>query len=154
MGSAGSFEEEDRQAAQIRRGGPAGRGWTDIYLGGLGDESKSLSHLRSRHEVGVILRGGGVPVLEFRASIVLGSGSLSFEMIRALTERLPILITPRWVSVPAQPIAIQDLLRYLMAGLDHPIDGSRIFEIGGGRGFVWRLDSRICPTTRTAPAHH
>jgi uncharacterized protein YbjT (DUF2867 family)/tryptophan-rich sensory protein len=133
MGSAGPFEEEDRQAARnfaeaARQAGVR----RIIYLGGLGDESKSLSaHLRSRHEVGVILRGGGVPVLEFRASIVLGSGSLSFEMIRALTERLPVLITPRWVSVPAQPIAIQDLLRYLIAGLDHPIDGSRIFEIGG-----------------------
>jgi uncharacterized protein YbjT (DUF2867 family)/tryptophan-rich sensory protein len=133
LGSAGSFEEEDRQAARnfaeaARQAGVR----RIIYLGGLGDESKSLSaHLRSRHEVGVILRGGGVPVLEFRASIVLGSGSLSFEMIRALTERLPVLITPRWVSVPAQPIAIQDLLRYLIAGLNHPIDGSRIFEIGG-----------------------
>ena len=103
-----------------------------IYLGGLGDQSKALSaHLRSRHEVGAILRGSGVPVIEFRASIVLGPGSLSFEMIRTLTERLPVMITPRWVSVPAQPIAIQDLLRYLIAGLDHPIEGSRIYEIGG-----------------------
>ena len=133
MGSAGSFEEEDRQGARnfaeaARQAGVQ----RIIYLGGLGEESKSLSaHLRSRHEVGAILRASGVPVIEFRASIVLGPGSLSFEMIRALTERLPLLITPRWVSVPAQPIAIQDLLRYLIAALDHPIDGSRIYEIGG-----------------------
>ncbi len=133
MGSVGSFEEEDRQAARnfaaVARAENVRR---IIYLGGLGDQCKPLSaHLRSRHEVGEILRASSVPVIEFRASIVLGSGSLSFEMIRALTERLPVLITPRWVSVPAQPIAIQDLLRYLIAALDHPIDGSRIYEIGG-----------------------
>jgi uncharacterized protein YbjT (DUF2867 family)/tryptophan-rich sensory protein len=133
MGSVGCFEEEDRRGArnfaeaarqaEVRR---------IIYLGGLGDQSKPLSaHLRSRHEVGAVLRASGVPVIEFRASIVLGPGSLSFEMIRALTERLPVLITPLWVSVPAQPIAIQDLLSYLIAGLDHPIEGSRIYEIGG-----------------------
>jgi len=133
MGSAGSFEEEDRQGARnfaeaARKAGVR----RIIYLGGLGDQSKSLSaHLRSRHEVGAILRASGVPVIEFRASIVLGPGSLSFEMIRSLTERLPVLITPRWVSVPAQPIAVHDLLRYLVAGLDHPIEGSRIYEIGG-----------------------
>jgi len=133
MGSAGCFEEEDRQGArnfaEAARQAGARR---IIYLGGLGEESESLSaHLRSRHEVGDILRASGVPVIEFRASIVLGPGSLSFEMIRTLTERLPVLITPRWVSVPAQPIAIQDLLRYLVAGLDHPIEGSRTYEIGG-----------------------
>ena len=133
MGSVGSFEQEDRQAA--RNFAVAARAENVrriIYLGGLGDQRKPLSaHLKSRHEVGEILRASGVPVIEFRASIILGSGSLSFEMIRALTERLPILITPRWVSVPAQPIAIQDLLRYLIAALDHPIEGSRIYEIGG-----------------------
>ena len=82
-----------------------------IYLGGLGREEEILSpHLRSRQEVGQILRQSMVPVLEFRASIVLGSGSLSFEMIRSLVEHLPVMITPKWVKVPAQPIAIDDLL--------------------------------------------
>jgi uncharacterized protein YbjT (DUF2867 family) len=69
--------------------------------------------LRSRQEVGEILRSSGVRVIEFRASIILGSGSLSFEMVRALVERLPVMITPKWVSVPPQPLAIEDLLRYL-----------------------------------------
>jgi hypothetical protein len=87
--------------------------------------------LRSRQEVGEVLRESGVPVLEFRASIVLGSGSLSFEMIRALVERLPVMITPRWVEVEAQPIAIDDLLAYLVAALSVPLEESRVFEIGG-----------------------
>jgi uncharacterized protein YbjT (DUF2867 family) len=69
--------------------------------------------------------------VEFRASIVIGSGSLSFELIRALVERLPIMIAPRWVSVPAQPIAINDLIAYLVAAIDLPLDASRTFEIGG-----------------------
>jgi uncharacterized protein YbjT (DUF2867 family) len=134
MGSSGSFEEEDRRAA--RHFGEAARAAhvrRIVYLGGLGAEDEALSaHLRSRHEVGNILRASGVPAIEFRASIVLGSGSLSFEMIRALTERLPVMIAPRWVSTPAQPIAIQDLLQYLAAALDHSVEGSCIYEIGGG----------------------
>ena len=103
-----------------------------IYLGGLADEKELLSpHLRSRHEVGQILCSTGVQVVEFRASIVIGSGSLSFEMIRALVEKLPIMITPRWVAVPAQPIAIEDLLNYLVAALFLNGNDSRIYEIGG-----------------------
>ena len=81
--------------------------------------------MRSRHEVGDVLRASGVPVLEFRASIIIGSGSLSFELIRALVERLPAMIMPRWVNVPAQPIAINDILSYLLAGLDVPLDGNQ-----------------------------
>ncbi len=81
--------------------------------------------------MGEVLRSAGVPVVEFRASVVIGSGSLSFEMIRALVERLPVMIAPRWVSVAAQPIAIADLLSYLLAALELPLDGNRIFEIGG-----------------------
>ena len=96
MGSTGSFEEEDRRGAhafgQAARAAGVRR---IIYLGGLGRSATGLSaHLRSRQEVGEILRGSGVPVIEFRASIVIGSGSLSFEMIRALVERLPVMITP------------------------------------------------------------
>lgn len=133
MGSTGSFEEDDRRAARhfgeaARRAGVR----RIIYLGGLGDSRAALSsHLRSRQEVGQVLRDCGVPVLELRASIVLGSGSLSFEMIRALVERLPVMITPRWVSIPAQPIAITDLLDYLLAALTLPLEGHQIFEIGG-----------------------
>jgi uncharacterized protein YbjT (DUF2867 family) len=103
-----------------------------IYLGGLGTGGTDLSrHLRSRQAVGEVLRSRGVQVLEFRASIVIGSGSLSFEMVRALVERLPLMITPRWVSVRAQPIAITDLLDYLLAALDYQDGGSQVFEIGG-----------------------
>ena len=120
MGSAGSFEESDRRAAQNFASAAAKAGIRRIvYLGGLGDSEQPLSaHLKSRHEVGEILRSTGVPVIEFRASIVIGSGSLSFEMIRALVERLPVMIAPRWVSVLSQPIAVSDLLSYLVAAID------------------------------------
>jgi uncharacterized protein YbjT (DUF2867 family) len=133
MGSTGRFEEQDRQAAENFAVAAREAGLKRIiYLGGLGEGREELSaHLRSRHEVGEILRSSGIQVLEFRASIILGSGSLSFEMIRALVERLPIMILPRWVSVPAQPIAIADVLRYLLAAVDHTVEGSRIYEIGG-----------------------
>jgi uncharacterized protein YbjT (DUF2867 family) len=133
MGSAQSFEEQDRTAAQNFARAAAEEGVQRIiYLGGLGHTDGQLSaHLRSRHEVGEILKSTGVPVIEFRASVVIGSGSLSFEMIRALVERLPVMIAPRWVSVASQPIAIADLLSYLVAALDLPVEGSKIFEIGG-----------------------
>jgi len=103
-----------------------------VYLGGLAHDDGALSkHLKSRLETGDALRQGGVPVVEFRASIVIGSGSLSFEMIRALVERLPVMICPKWVATEAQPIGIDDLLAYLVAALDLPGDGNAVFEIGG-----------------------
>ena len=89
------------------------------------------SHLESRQEVGRILAASGVETIEFRASIVIGSGSLSFEMVRALVERLPVMVTPRWVRTPTQPIAIEDVVAYLAAALDLPAGGSRVYEIGG-----------------------
>ena len=95
-----------------------------IYLGGLGRGDLS-PHLASRQEVGEILRASGVPTIELRASIVIGSGSASFEMIRALVEKLPVMVTPRWVRVRAQPIAIEDVLAYLLESLDRPARGSR-----------------------------
>lgn len=133
MGAPGSFEEQDRIGANnfaaAARANGVGR---IVYVGGLGDSRLPLSpHLRSRHEVGAILRSSGVPTFELRASIVIGSGSLSFEMVRALVERLPVMITPRWVSNPAQPIAIQDILGYLLEALQLPADKSGIYEIGG-----------------------
>lgn len=133
MGARGSFERADREAAENFGAAARAAGVRRIvYLGGLGDQTAQLSpHLRSRHQVGEILRASGVPVVELRASIVIGSGSLSFEMIRALVEHLPVMITPRWVSVPAQPIAIADLLAYLLAALDVEVVRSAIFEIGG-----------------------
>jgi uncharacterized protein YbjT (DUF2867 family) len=135
MGSASreGFEEQDRLGAQnFARAARAAGVRRIVYLGALGDEDSELSpHLRSRHEVGRALRTAGVPVIEFRASIVLGSGSLSFEMLSALVERLPAMVTPRWVRVTAQPIGINDLLGYLEAALDLETNESRIYEIGG-----------------------
>lgn len=133
MASTQSFEEQDRIAAQnFARAACRAGVERIIYLGGLGNSAAQLSpHLRSRQEVGEILKSSGVSVIEFRASVVIGSGSLSFEMIRALVERLPMMIAPRWVSVASQPIAIADLLAYLLAGLELPTNESRIFEIGG-----------------------
>ncbi len=133
MGSGEDFEEQDRDAARNFAEAAKHAGVKRIvYLGGLGDEGEDLSkHLRSRQEVGRVLRESGAQVIELRASIVIGSGSLSFELIRALVQKLPIMICPKWVSVPAQPIAIEDLLRYLVKSLDLEMGESRVFEIGG-----------------------
>jgi uncharacterized protein YbjT (DUF2867 family) len=133
MGSEGSFAEEDRLAARNFADAASAAGVRRIVsLGGLGDEDPSLSaHLRSRQEVAGILRASGVPTLEFRASIVIGSGSLSFEMIRALVQRLPVMICPRWVAVKAQPIAVEDVIAYLMQALELPAGQGGTFEIGG-----------------------
>ncbi len=133
MSSSGEFERQDRQAAANCAAAARGCGIRRIvYLGGLGDRSTSLSaHLRSRHEVGDLLRSSGVQTIELRSSIVIGSGSFSFEMIRALVERLPIMITPKWVATPTQPIAISDLLSYLVAALNIEVEGNRTCEVGG-----------------------
>ena len=132
MGAGRGFEEADRQAA-------TSFGWAArvagvrqiIYLGGLGSGHALSPHLASRQEVGRLLAASGVPTIEFRASIVIGSGSLSFEMIRALVERLPVMVAPRWVRTPTQPIAVEDLIAYLLAGLDLNATESRVVEIGG-----------------------
>ncbi len=133
MGSASDFVEADRRAAR-NFGRAAARAGVRriIYVGGLSDDSDSLStHLKSRAETGDVLRASGVPVIEFRASVVIGAGSLSFKMIQALVERLPVMICPRWVETRTQPIGIRDVVAYLSAALDLPILASRTFEIGG-----------------------
>lgn len=133
MGAHGDYREVDLLAARAF-GGAARRAGVRriIYLGGLAHDDGSLSkHLKSRLETGEALRESGVPVVELRASVVIGSGSLSFEMIRALVERLPVMICPRWVSTEAQPIGIDDLLAYLVAALDLTGDTNQVFEIGG-----------------------
>ena len=138
MGSAGSFEDQDRQAAfNFAEAARAANVRRIIYLGGLGEGMLS-PHLRSRQQVGRALRSTGVSVIEFRASIVIGSGSLSFEMIRALVERLPVMICPAWVSIAAQPIGIEDLIDYLLQALDLPDGGQRIIEIGGADQVSYR----------------
>ena len=139
LGAGDSFEKRDRMAAEnfavaARKAGLS----RIIYLGGLGSGDELSPHLRSRQAVGECLRAGGVPVIEFRASIIIGSGSLSFEMIRSLVERLPIMITPRWVDVTAQPIATSDVLDYLSRALELPIDRQQIFEIGGADRVSYR----------------
>ncbi len=136
MSGSGSkdFEREDRQAAKNFAGAAREAGVRRlIYLGGLGDDADpNLSpHLRSRHEVGEILRDSGVETVEFRASMVIGAGSLSFELMKSLTDRLPVMLCPRWLTTPTQPIAVDDVLSYLVAALDLPPGEGRIFEIGG-----------------------
>ena len=103
-----------------------------IYLGGLGEAGEGLSeHLRSRQETGQALLSSGVPVTELRAAVIVGAGSISFEMVRYLTERIPVMICPRWVFRRIQPIAIDDVLAYLVSALDMPSEESQIVEIGG-----------------------
>ena len=133
MGADRDFEEQDRIAAEnFAQVAAAARVRRIIYLGGLGNPDHQLSkHLRSRQETGNVLRAHHPQVIEFRASIVIGSGSLSFEMIRSLVERLPVMICPRWVRVQAQPIAVEDLLSYLKAAIDLPPGPSQVYEIGG-----------------------
>lgn len=133
MGAGNEFAERDAIAARNFAEAAAAEGVRKIiYLGGLGDEQANLSrHLASRQEVGAVLASTGVPVLEFRASVIIGSGSLSFEIVRALTERLPVMVAPQWVHTPAQPIAIEDVLAYLVQAIDYPCEGHQIYEIGG-----------------------
>lgn len=102
-----------------------------VYLGGLANGGDLSRHMRSRAKTGDILRSSGIPVIEFQASVVIGSGSASFEMIRALVERLPLMITPRWVNTAAQPIAIEDVIEYLAAAIQLPLEASLTVEIGG-----------------------
>lgn len=127
------FHQRDQRAAchfaTAARAAGVGR---IIYLGGLGDPEADLSqHLRSRQDIGMILGQSGVSVTEFRAAIIVGSGSLSFEMIRYLVERVPVMICPRWVYTRVQPISIRDVLGYLVAALETPESSGQVVEIGG-----------------------
>jgi uncharacterized protein YbjT (DUF2867 family) len=133
MESGVDFERADRLAAERFAAAAKAAGVKRIiYLGGLGADDDSLSaHLRSRQEVGAILRSTGLDVVEFRASIVVGAGSFSFDLVRTLVERLPVMICPAWLATPTQPIAIADVVAYLAAAVDLPPGGPRIFEIGG-----------------------
>ena len=103
-----------------------------VYLGGLGEDDSNLSdHLRSRHEVGKVLAAGPVETVELRAAVVIGSGSASFEMLRYLTEVLPVMVTPKWVHTLCQPISIRDVLHYLVSAIEAPEPLAGILEIGG-----------------------
>jgi uncharacterized protein YbjT (DUF2867 family) len=131
MGSGRDFAERDRKAALVFADAARAAGLRRvIYLGGLGHGTDLSAHLASRQEVGRILRET-LPTIELRASIIVGSGSLSFEVIRALVDRLPVMITPRWVRTKTQPIAIEDVIAYLVAALGLEAVESRVYEIGG-----------------------
>lgn len=127
------FAAADREAATVMARVAAGAGLERlIYLGGLGRDDDALSHhLRSRHEVARILDAGSVPLTHLRAAMILGSGSASFEIMRYLVDRLPVMIAPRWVRNRCQPIAISDVLGYLAGCLDEPRALGRTFDIGG-----------------------
>ena len=134
LGTGASFEQRDRDAAGIFAAAARSAGVKRIvYLGGIvtGPADGLSPHLRSRAEVGEILLGGGVPTAALQAAVIIGSGSASFEMLRYLTERLPAMITPKWVETRIQPIAVHDVLRYLVGCAALPSHVSRRFDIGG-----------------------
>lgn len=133
MSGSKNFEREDRQAATNFATSAAKAGVKRIiYLGGLGDDADpQLSpHLRSRHEVGELLRRSGIETIEFRAGMVVGAGSLSYQLLKSLTDRLPVMLCPKWLSTPTQPIAVDDVLAYLLAAAKLNHGENRIFEIG------------------------
>jgi uncharacterized protein YbjT (DUF2867 family) len=133
MDGSGAFGERDAAAAANFRDAADAAGLERVvYLGGLGDADDELSsHLASRHEVGQILASGSTPVTELRAAVIIGAGSVSFEMLRYLTEVLPVMTTPRWVRTRCQPVAIGDVLDALVASLDPGDADNRVVEIGG-----------------------
>jgi uncharacterized protein YbjT (DUF2867 family) len=127
------FEEKDAEAA-LNFGGAAAEAGLDriVYLGGLGvDDGELSAHLRSRRQVEQLLSVAGVPVTVLRAAVVIGHGSISWEITRQLVDHLPAMITPRWVKTRTQPIALPDVVRYLVGVLDHPDARGKVFEIGG-----------------------
>lgn len=143
MGHSGDFEQTDREGAERTRVAAERAGVARIvYLGGLGEEdpNRLSDHLASRHEVGQILASGSVvPVTELRAAVIIGSGSASFEMLRQLADVLPVMICPRWVTkTQCQPIAIADVLHYLVAVIERPETAGRVFEIGGPDVLTYR----------------
>ena len=138
MAAGSDFPRLDRAAAENFRDAAARAGVKRIvYLGGLQPPGETSAHLASRSETGAILREGSVPVTEVRAGVIIGPGSAAFEVIRDLVFHLPAMVTPRWVRVPAQPIAINDVLAYLEAALDLEQDGPAIFEIGGPEALAY-----------------
>ena len=134
MSGSSDFEKEDRQAAtNFAAAAQQAAVQRIIYLGGLGDDAdpKLSPHLRSRHEVGQILRNSGIETIEFRAGMVVGAGSISYQLMKSLTDRLPVMLCPKWLTTPTQPIAVDDVLDYLLQAKDLPAAESCIYEIGG-----------------------
>ncbi len=139
-GAEKEFERIDRIAAEKVARAARGSGTKRIvYLGGLGQRSEKQSpHLRSRQEVGNILRASGVPVTEFRAAVIIGSGSASFEMMHHLVNRLPLMICPRWVNVKTQPIGIDDVLTYLVESIENEVSVGQTIDIGAPEILTYR----------------
>ena len=141
IGTGGQFEDTDRRAAvnvaEAAREAGVGR---IVYLGGLvpAEDEAMSAHLSSRAEVGQIFLDGAVPAVVLQAGVIIGSGSASFEMLRYLTERLPVMVTPRWVTSRVQPIAVRDVLAYLVAAMDLPDDTNRRFDIAGPDVLTYR----------------
>ena len=133
IGEGADWVARERAIAEnFRRSAEAAGVRRIVYLGGLGDDRSDLSvHLRSRHDVGAVMAAGSVETVELRAAVVIGAGSASFEMLRYLTEVLPVMVTPKWVETPCQPISIRDVLRYLVAAIEAPGPLSGVLEIGG-----------------------
>ena len=141
IGSGGHFEDTDREAANNVAAAAKLAGTERIvYLGGLvpGADETASAHLASRAEVGQIFLDSGVPTVVLQAGVIIGSGSASFEMLRYLTERLPVMVTPRWVSSRVQPIAVRDVLTYLVGVLDLPEGTNRRFDVGGPDVLTYR----------------
>lgn len=134
-----NFVDVDARGASIVADAAADAGLTRIvYVGGIIAEHQELSdHLASRAEVGRLLRDSGVPTAELRAAAIIGAGSASFEMLRYLTERLPVMVTPKWLRTRVQPIAVRDVLYYLIKAAELPADVSRAFDIGGPETFTY-----------------
>lgn len=128
-----NFEQADKAAAQnMVEAAAAAKLKRIIYLGGLGENNNTLSrHLRSRMEVSEILHSGQVAATTLRAAMIIGKGSISFEILRTLVDRLPIMITPRWVHTESQPIAVENVLEYLLGCLKHPQTAGQVLDIGG-----------------------
>jgi uncharacterized protein YbjT (DUF2867 family) len=132
LSTRSGFEAEEHEGARNFASAAKAAGVGRIvYLGGLGDDPDSSPHLASRHEVGRILRQSGVPTIEFRASVIIGSGSLSFELVRGLARKLPVMVVPRWGRTLTQPIAVEDVTAYLRAAIAIELGESRVYDIGG-----------------------
>lgn len=133
MGSGDDFAERDRRAARYFTRAATDAGVDRVvYLGGLGDDDDRLSeHLQSRREVEYLLADGGPAVTTLRAGILVGEGGISWRMVRQLAERLPVMVTPRWVNTRCQPIHVDDAVAYLVGVLEHPETAGETYEIGG-----------------------
>lgn len=139
MGGGGGFVERDKEAAANFRDAAARAGVKRIvYLGGIRPAGEASPHLASRLETGDVLRAGPVPVTELRAGLIVGAGSVGFEVIRDLVNHLPVMITPRWVRSRTQAIALDDLLAYLEGVLDHPETEGRTFDVCGPETLIYR----------------